>query len=86
MAESGSRPGSQDGPIDPATPPARQPGWREVLLVAAVVVTAVLGGAALTAILPPDAQGVVLHTPLLIAVLVAGTVVVLWRILRAPGR
>jgi hypothetical protein len=62
-----------------------QPGVREVLLVAAVVVVAVLAAAGVTALLPRDIQGVVFHTPLLIAVLVTGTVVVLWRILRSPG-
>ncbi len=66
-------------------PPARQPGLREVLAVAAVVVAAVLAAAALTAALPRDAQAFVFHTPLLIAVLVLGTAVVLWRILRAPS-
>ena len=64
--------------------PARQPGAREVLLVAAVVVIVVLAAAGMTALLPRDAQGVVFHTPLLIAVLIAGTAFVLWRILRAP--
>jgi hypothetical protein len=63
---------------------ARQPGIREVLAVAAIVVAVVLAAAALTALLPKDAQAVVFHTPLLIVVLVLGTAVVLWRILRAP--
>ena len=44
----------------------------------------VLAAAGLTAVLPRDAQAVVFHTPLLIAVLMAGTAFVLWRILRAP--
>lgn len=65
---------------------ARQPGLREVLLVAAVVVTLVLLAAAGTALLPADAQAVVFETPLLIAVLIGGTAFVLWKILRAPGR
>ena len=64
---------------------SRQPGVREVLLVAAIVVVAVLAAAALTAVLPRDAQAVVFHTPLLIGVLVLGTAVILWRILRAPS-
>jgi hypothetical protein len=70
----------------PATrhPSPRQAGVREVLLVAAAVVALVLAAAALTAVLPRDAQAVVFHTPLLIAVLVLGTALVLWRILRAP--
>ncbi len=63
---------------------SRQPGAREVLLVAAAVVLLVLAAAGLTAVLPRDAQAVVFHTPLLITVLIAGTAFVLWRILRAP--
>jgi heme A synthase len=61
-------------------PAGRAPGWREVLLVAAVVVGAVLGLAALTWLLPTELQRVVFHTPLAIAVLVGGTVLVLWRV------
>jgi FtsH-binding integral membrane protein len=64
---------------------ARQPGIREVLLVGAAVLLVVLAAAGLTALLPADLQGVVFHTPLLIGVLVVGTGVVLWRILRRPG-
>ena len=64
----------------------RQPGLREVLLVAAAVVAVVLLAAAATALLPPDGQRVVFHTPLLIGVLVGGTALVLWRILRRPER
>ena len=59
---------------------ARPIGWREVLVVAAVAVAAVLGAAFLTAVLPTDAQRVIFHTPLLIAVLIVGTGFVLWRI------
>ena len=55
-------------------------GLREVLVVAAAAVGLVLGAAILTAVLPPDAQRLVFHTPLLIAVLVLGTGYVLWRI------
>lgn len=58
----------------------RSAGWREVLLVAAVAVGLVLGAAILTSVLPTDAQRVIFHTPLLIAVLIGGTVIVLWRI------
>ena len=71
-------------PADPRPAASRQPGVREVLLVAAAVVALVLAAAALTAVLPQDAQALVFHTPLLIAVLVLGTAIVLWRILRAP--
>ena len=72
---------------DPVSGPrsSRQAGIREVVLVAAIVVVAVLAAAALTAVLPRDAQQVVFHTPLLIGVLVLGTAIVLWRILRAPS-
>lgn len=61
---------------------ARQPGLREVLLVAAAVVLVVFLAAGATAILPTGGQDVVFHTPLLIAVLIAGTGLILWRILR----
>ncbi len=65
-------------------PDVRQPGIRDVLLVAAVAVAVVLLAAGVTALLPREGQAVVFHTPLLIAVLVVGTALVLWRILRSP--
>jgi len=55
-------------------------GWREVIIVAAIAVVVVLGAAILTAALPTDAQRVIFHTPLLIAVLIIGTGLVLWRL------
>jgi len=64
---------------------ARQPGIREVLLLAAAVVVTVLVAVGITAVLPRDGQEVVFHTPLLIIVLLGGTAFVLWRILRHPG-
>ena len=64
---------------------ARQPGIREVALVAIAVVATVLVAAGVTALLPRDGQAVVFHTPLLIVVLLGGTAFVLWRILRHPG-
>ena len=66
-------------------PDGRQPGLREVGLVALAVILTVLVAAGVTALLPADGQGIVFHTPLLIVVLVAGTAFVLWRILRTPG-
>jgi FtsH-binding integral membrane protein len=51
-----------------------------VLVVAGVAVGVVLGAAILTSALPTDAQRVIFHTPLLIAVLVVGTALVLWRL------
>jgi FtsH-binding integral membrane protein len=57
-----------------------QPGVRQVLLVAAAAVVVVLGAAILTGLLPEELQRVVFHFPLTIIVLVAGTVIVLWRV------
>jgi hypothetical protein len=62
----------------------RSIGWREVLLVAVVVVGVVLGLAIGTSLLPADAQRIVFRTPLLIVVLVAGTAIVLIRLVRRP--
>jgi heme A synthase len=63
----------------------RQPGWREVLIVAAIAVAVVLGLAILTSVLPTDVQGIVFHTPLAIVVLIVGTGWLLWRIARGPA-
>ena len=63
---------------------SRQPGWREVLIVAGAAVAVVLGAAMLTSILPTGLQEVVFHTPLAIAVLIGGTGWLLWRISRRP--
>ena len=63
---------------------SRQPGWREVLLVAAAAVAIVLGAAVLTSILPTGLQEVVFHSPLAIIVLIAGTAWLMWRISRRP--
>lgn len=63
----------------------RQAGVREVLLVAAAVVVTVLVAVGVTALLPKAGQEVVFHTPLLIVVLLVGTALVLWRILRSPA-
>jgi hypothetical protein len=60
----------------------RQPGWREVGLVAVAVVAVVLGAAVLTSILPTAWQEIVFHTPLAILVLIVGTGWLLWRISR----
>ncbi|MBA2755878.1 MAG: hypothetical protein H0U37_00340 [Chloroflexi bacterium] len=62
---------------------ARQPGWREVVLVAAAIVAVVLGAAVLTSLLPTGIQQWIFHGPVLIAVLVLGTGWLLWRISRA---
>jgi hypothetical protein len=60
-------------------------GTRAVLLVAGALVALVLGAAVLTALLPDEVQAVVFRTPLAIAVLVVGTVLVLWRVaIRRP--
>ncbi len=65
-------------------PVGRQPGWREVILVAVVAVAVVLGAAILTSILPTNLQEIVFHTPLAIVVLIVGTAWLLWRIARRP--
>lgn len=64
---------------------ARQPGVRDVVIVAVAVILTVLVAAGVTALLPREGQAVVFHTPLLILVLIGGTALVLWRILRSPG-
>jgi hypothetical protein len=71
-------------PSQPSTPvaPERQPGWREVLLVAAGVVAVVIGAAAVTGLLPTEIQRLIFHGPVLIAVLIGGTAWLLWRISR----
>jgi hypothetical protein len=66
-------------------PVARPAGWREVLIVATVVVAAVLGAAVVTSLLPTGLQQVVFQTPLAIAVLIGGTAWLLWRIARRPS-
>ena len=63
---------------------SRQPGWREVLLVAGAAVAVVLGAAILTSILPTGLQEVVFHSPLIVVVLIAGTAWLMWRISRRP--
>ncbi|MGZ8502062.1 MAG: hypothetical protein ACXWWR_07120 [Candidatus Limnocylindrales bacterium] len=62
----------------------RAVGWREVLIVAVAVVGIVLGLAFGTSLLPTDAQRLVFRTPLLIAVLIGATAVVLVRLVRRP--
>lgn len=68
----------------------RQPGWLEVILVAAAVVVVVIGFAIVTSLLPQAARDVIVNTPALIVVLIVGTGWLLWRISRrepgAPGR
>ena len=63
-----------------------QPGWREVVLVAAAVVAVVVGAAVLTGLLPREVQDILYDTPLAIIVLIAGTGWWLWRVSRhGPG-
>jgi uncharacterized membrane protein len=57
-----------------------QVGARGVVLVAAIAVSAVLGAAILTSLLPEPAQRFLFHEPVTIAVLIGGTVLVLWRV------
>jgi uncharacterized membrane protein len=62
--------------------PTRVPGWRDVVVVALVVVGVVMGLAVLTSLLPRAGQDLVFRTPLAIVVLVLGTVGLLVRIAR----
>ena len=57
-------------------------GWREVLLVGGAIVVIVLGLSVVTSLLPSGAQWVVFQSPLLIAVIVVGTILVLAGLLR----
>jgi FtsH-binding integral membrane protein len=63
----------------------RRPGLREVLIVSGITLAVVALAVVVTAVLPSGGQYIVLRTPLLIVVLIAGTAGVLWRITR-PGR
>ena len=58
---------------------ARQVGWREVLIVAAVAVAIILAIDVVTTKVPA-LQDFVTRTPLVVIVLVAGTAWLLWRI------
>lgn len=58
----------------------RAVGLAQVLVVGALAVTVVLGAAVVTALLPPSIQRLIFGQPVLIAVLVAGTAFVLWRV------
>ena len=84
-------PPSVPPPSEPsaATPPSasvsRAPGWREVLIVAGIVVAVVLGAAFLTGVLPAAEQNVVFKTPLAIVVIAVGTVGLLVWLARRPA-
>ena len=58
---------------------ARQVGWREVLLVAAVAVGIVLAVDVVTTLVP-GLQDVVTRTPIVVVALIAGTAWLLWRL------
>ena len=57
-----------------------QVGARDVVIVGAIAVAAVLGAAVLTSVLPEGIQRFLFHEPVTIAVLVVGTAFVLWRV------
>ena len=57
----------------------RNVGWREVLIVAAVAVVAVLAIQVVATLVPPIGD-FVRATPVIVVVMVAVTVLVLWRI------
>lgn len=58
---------------------ARQVGWREVLIVAAIAVGIVLAIDVITTKVPA-LQDFVTRTPLVVVALIAGTAWLLWRI------
>jgi FtsH-binding integral membrane protein len=59
-------------------------GWREVLLVGGAIVVIVLGLSVVTSVLPSGAQWLVFQSPLLIVLIVVGTVLVLASLFRGP--
>jgi hypothetical protein len=63
---------------------ARTATLRDVLLVAAGVVLAVLGLSVLTGVVPGVGKDLVFQTPVVIAVLVLGTALMLYRVSRRP--
>ena len=65
-----------------ARPRGSQPGWLEVLTVAAGVVVVVVAAAALTGLLPAPIRQAILNGPVMIGVLIVGTGWLLWRISR----
>ncbi len=65
-----------------ARPGRPEPGWLEVLSLAAAVVVVVVGAAAVTGFLPTPIQQAIFHGPVLIGVLIVGTGWLLWRISR----
>jgi uncharacterized membrane-anchored protein len=77
-------------PTRRASEPGSQPGWREVVLVAAGAAIVVLGAAFVTGLLPATIQDAIRRTPVAIAALALGTGWLLWRISRrdpgAPSR
>ena len=72
-------------PARPTASAASAPGGREVLLVAIAVVALALGLAAVTGLLPPAGQDLVFRTPLVIVVLLVGTIGLMVRLaMRRP--
>ncbi|TME80869.1 MAG: hypothetical protein E6I45_09440 [Chloroflexi bacterium] len=63
---------------------ARTATLRDVLLVAAAVVIVVLGLSVVTGVIPGVGKDLVFQTPVVIAVLVLGTALMLYRVSRRP--
>jgi len=74
----GGEPGS--GPADAEIQPTWRRSLRDVGWVAVAVVGIVLGAAVVTDFLPEAVRGLIVDTPLAIAVLIGGTAWLLWRI------
>ncbi|HEU4672947.1 MAG TPA: hypothetical protein VFS32_08620 [Candidatus Limnocylindrales bacterium] len=64
-------------------PETRPAGWRDVVLVAVVVLAVVAVAAIVTGLVAPLGE-LVGRTPLAILVLVVGTALVLWRLAARP--
>ncbi len=60
----------------------RPVGLREVLIVGLGAVAVVLGAAVFTAVLPTDLQTILFRTPLIIGLLIGGTALALWLVVR----
>jgi uncharacterized membrane-anchored protein len=74
-----------DERTDPDRGGPRPPGWREVIVVAVAVVVVALGAAIVTGLLPPAGQDIIFRTPLVIVVLLVGTVGLMLRLaMRRP--
>jgi len=69
----------------PTASASRTPGWREAMLLGAIVVGVVFSIQVLTSLLPAPLQDLVFRTPLTIAVLLIGTLGLMAWLARRPA-